>query len=208
MRFYKFPKWHKWIYPGAIWDFFLDPEKTIYLTFDDGPHPVTTPFIIDLLAQYNAKATFFCSGNSVKTYPEHFQNIVEAGHSIGNHGMEHISGLHTPRNAYIEDVHAAADLIDSKLFRPPYGRLSKKQFSALKDQGHQTIFWSVLSYDFDTTLASKKRLLKMKKLCKSGSIVVFHENEKAKNNLMNELPLLMKHWHDLQFKFSKIEQEQ
>lgn len=214
MRYYKFPKWLKPIFPGAIWDFSILPQPTssedgqnqavIYLTFDDGPHPDTTPWLIDLLKTYNAKATHFCLGKNVAIYPQLFQQLKHEGHQIGNHSQDHLKGLKTSTKEYVQNVELASEHISSRLFRPPYGKLTPKQFFKLKKKGYQTIFWSHITYDFDKELTSQKRKSKTLKRVKHGSIVVFHDSVKAFPQLKEELPELLSHWHKKGYIFDVI----
>src|SRR3989344_5329540 len=187
MRFFQIPKWSRIIYSDAIWDFFSEKTNSIYLTFDDGPCPESTLWILDLLKKYNAKATFFCLGKNVVKYPELFEEIRKQGHSIANHGMNHLDGFKNTTEAYVTDVSEASKLIPSNLFRPAYGRIKKSQFTALKKQGFQFVFWSLLTYDFDATLVSHKRVEIIQKKTKPGSILVFHDSEKAFPQLQKEL---------------------
>jgi peptidoglycan-N-acetylglucosamine deacetylase len=207
MRFYQIPKWFRKLYPGAVWDFFLDQNQSLYITFDDGPNPATTPFILDLLDQYNAKATFFCLGQQVLLYPDLFEQIRARGHRIGNHGMLHLDGYKTSTEDYVKNASEAAGCIPSSLYRPAYGRIKKTQYNALKKQGFQFVFWSLLTYDFDNTLSSEKRLELIRKKTKAGSILVFHDSEKAFPQLKNELPVLLKEWKEKGFAFKAIHGE-
>ena len=116
MRFYQIPKWFRTLYPGAIWDFFLDENPPVYITFDDGPNPKTTPFSLDLLDQYNARATFFCQGKNVLDFPDLFERIRSKGHSIGNHGMLHLDGYKTSTADYVKNASEAATCIPSSLY--------------------------------------------------------------------------------------------
>lgn len=192
LRFYKFPKWLKGIYPGAVWDFFCDTKpKTIYLTFDDGPTPEVTDWVIELLASYNAKATFFCLGQNVKNHPSIFQEYLNHGHTVGNHTMNHLKGTKTKLKTYIKDVIEARQLIDSNLFRPPYGKYTSTQHRKIKQLGYKTIFWSHLTYDFDRSLSSKKRIEKLKHNVRNGSILVFHDSIKAFPQLKKDLPVIL-----------------
>lgn len=186
MRYYKFPKWLKWFYPGAIWDFSFS-SKAIFLTFDDGPHPETTPGLLDLLDNANIKATFFCLGKNVEQHPELYQEILDRGHIVGNHSSTHPKGIKTPNQQYVKDVLAAKDLISSNLFRPPYGKIKPAQYKLLKDEGFQTVFWSIMPYDFDQNLTADDFIIKMTKLAFPGAIYVFHDNVKAKKVIENEL---------------------
>ncbi|MEO9533647.1 MAG: polysaccharide deacetylase family protein [Crocinitomicaceae bacterium] len=207
MRLYTFPKWLRWLYPGAIWEI-SSSNKEIYLTFDDGPNKDITHYILDLMNQFDAKATFFCLGNQIEKFPEHFEQIKAAGHAIGNHSMTHMNGWWTKNEKYLADVTKAAELIDSKLYRPPYGRISLRQFKKLKKMGYQVVFWSVVSYDFDPGLRKKKLRNKMERLTKPGAVFVFHDNPKAMSVLEMELPKLMKFWKDEGYEFKAIPMSQ
>ncbi|UKN00473.1 polysaccharide deacetylase family protein [Paracrocinitomix mangrovi] len=205
-RAYKIPKWPRRLFKGAIFDFASD-AKTIYLTFDDGPHPETTPLLLDVLDQFNIKATFFCLGENVKDYPQLFQRILDKGHAIGNHAMNHIKGTMTNTNDYIKDVETATELINSKLFRPPYGKIKPSQFKALKQKGYRIIFWSIMAYDFDQNLSTDTFISKMQKLAYPGAIYVFHDNQKSIETIQNELPKVIEALIDDGYEFKKIEPE-
>lgn len=205
MRFYKFPKWLKRFYPNAIWDFFLDDSQhNIYLTFDDGPTPMVTEWILDILSQYNAKATFFCVGNNVKKYPKLYNRYIEEGHSVGNHTMNHLKGISTNTKTYINDVIESSHYINSTLFRPPYGKCTPKQYKQLLSLGYQTIFWSHLYYDFDSNLTSNERFHQLKSNVKPGSIIVFHDSQKALPQLKKELPQLLEFFQSKGYHFKPI----
>ncbi len=208
MRFYHFPKWLRWKYPNAIWDFFLQPTSSnaIYLTFDDGPNPETTPWLLDLLDKYDAKATFFCLGKNVTENPQLFQQLIAKGHGIGNHTHNHLPGWQIDKKTYVENVEKAAIHIDSRLFRPPYGRIKTKQLKALNALGYTTVFWSHLSYDFDKRLTSTTRLKRLKKASRPGAIIVFHDAEKAFEQLKQELPQLLDFLNGKGMKFHAIQQ--
>ena len=154
--------------------------------------------------QYNAKATFFCIGKNVEEHPKLYEQLGLNGHQIGNHSHNHINGIQSKTKAYITDVQEAEKLIDSKLFRPPYGKMTTKQHKQLKKLGFKTVFWSHINYDFDPTLASEKRLETTLKMAKDGGIIVFHDSDKAFPQLKAELPILMDHWHKLGFQFKAI----
>ncbi|MFT5821597.1 MAG: peptidoglycan/xylan/chitin deacetylase (PgdA/CDA1 family) [Crocinitomix sp.] len=206
MRYYKFPKWLKRFYPGAVWEFFLpdSSQKTIYLTFDDGPNPHSTDWIINLLNEHQAKATFFCIGKNVANYPLLFQKLINNQHQIGNHSYSHLNGMHTSSASYIEDIEKAQKLIDSTLFRPPYGRMKPKQHKILTEKGFKTIFWSHITYDFDKTLAPAKRMETTLKRVKNNAIVVFHDSTKAFPQLEKELPLLLSKWTAEGYQFKAL----
>ncbi|MBK6527779.1 MAG: polysaccharide deacetylase family protein [Crocinitomicaceae bacterium] len=204
MRFFQIPKWSRIIYSDAIWDFFLKKNNTLYLTFDDGPCDQSTRWILDLLSKYNAKATFFCLGKNVQQHPELFEEIRKQGHAIGNHGMHHLDGFKSSTEDYLNDVSEASKFIHSPLFRPAYGRIKKSQYTALKKQGFQIVFWSLLTYDFDSSFSTEKRLAVIRKKTKAGSILVFHDSEKAFPQLQKELPILMEEWVKAGFQFEAI----
>ncbi len=207
MRLYTFPKWLRLFFPGAIWEFSHHKKKTIYLTFDDGPNPDITHYILGLLDDFEAKATFFCLGEQIVKHPQLYSQIKDRGHTVGNHSMTHPNGWWTGNKKYLGDVQAASEVINSKLFRPPYGKVTIPQFKALKKMGYQLIFWSVVSYDFDPALRKKDLIKKMKKLTHKGAIFVFHDNPKALPVLKNELPKLMQFWKDEGYIFECIPQK-
>ena len=191
IRFYKFPKWQQWFYPKAIFDFYgkkKSNQKVIYLTFDDGPIPGVTEKILDILDDFNAKATFFCIGQNVKKHPKLFQTIIDRGHAVGNHSMHHINGFKTSTKKYVVDVLEAKKYINSNLFRPPFGKCTPKQHKTLTKLGFQTVFWSHLTYDFDNSLSSENRVKQTLKNLKNESVIVFHDS----NYSFNELNTLLK----------------
>lgn len=208
MRYFKFPKWLKRFYPNAIWDFFPAStnatKATIYLTFDDGPNPKSTKWILDLLDSYNAKASFFCVGENVKKNPDLYASLIANGHVIGNHSFSHLNGAYTDTKKYIADIKKAEKFIDSKLFRPPYGKMKPKQYNKLKQMGFTTVFWSHISYDFDSKFEPEKRIETTLKRVKNGSIVVFHDSDKTFAQLKIELPLIMDVWKQKGFQFLAI----
>ncbi len=148
MYLVKTPWWLRMIYSGYTWRM-PSTEKTIYLSFDDGPHEIATPFVLDTLKQYNAKASFFCIGKNVRLHREIYQRILQEGHAVGNHTENHLNGWHTPNNEYLNNIQQAEEVIQSNLFRPPYGRIKRSQAKALNKQ---IIMWDVLSGDFDPIL--------------------------------------------------------
>lgn len=162
-------------------------KKTVYLTFDDGPIPETTPYILDILKKYGVKATFFCVGENVKKYPELYKHIIEEGHFAGNHTFNHLKGWVTPLEKYMENVNQCAGYVPSELFRPPYGKMTFSQYKALNKK-FKLIFWDVLAPDFDMNSSARQCLDIIKKKTRTGSILVFHDNLKAKNKLTELLP--------------------
>lgn len=192
-------------YSECVWK--IDTkEKNIYLTFDDGPHPEATPFILEQLQKYNAHATFFCIGENVERYFELYKRIIDEGHRVGNHTQHHLNGWKTKDDEYFEDVAAARRLIDSNLFRPPYGRITKFQLRTImgKKLNLRPIMWSVLSGDFDAKLKPEECLLNVVKHGKAGSIIVFHDSGKAFGNLQSVLPKVLEHFSSLGYAFKSI----
>jgi peptidoglycan/xylan/chitin deacetylase (PgdA/CDA1 family) len=182
------PALFRWIYPSLEWKGNA-ADKTIYLTFDDGPHPIATPFVLDLLKQYQIKATFFCIGKNVQRYPQIYQRILAEGHQTGNHTQDHKNGWKTSREDYLENIFTATQYIDASLFRPPYGRITKAQIKSVQQQfAYRIIMWDVLSGDFDTELQPEQCWHQVKKAVRPGSIIVFHDSEKAWQRMQYALP--------------------
>ncbi|MEI7963605.1 MAG: polysaccharide deacetylase family protein [Chitinophagaceae bacterium] len=203
--FVKTPAWLKKIYRHRIWDI-NSHEKTIYLSFDDGPHPTITSFVLDELKKYNAKASFFCIGNNVMKYPEVYRRILDEGHAVGNHSFNHVNGWKTNNELYLKDIDRARLIIDSNLFRPPYGKMTSFQRKLLAGKGYHmhTIMWTVLSGDFDKSISPQQCASNVIRNSKQGSIIVFHDSEKAEEKMHFALPLVLKHFSDLGFRFDKI----
>lgn len=177
--------------------------KTIYLTFDDGPCKKLTPFILDELKKYEAKATFFYLGSQIKKYPLLHERCVEENHKIGNHTYSHPNGWKTKNEDYFEDIEKANKLINSKLFRPPYGRIKPSQIKFLK-QDYKIIMWDVLSWDFDPNISAEECFYNIINNTKEGSIVVLHENEKSAEKIKHVLPKVLSHFNSLGFKFENL----
>lgn len=202
----KTPWWLKKIYASCIWQI-NTTQKNIYLSFDDGPHPIATPFVLDELKKYNAKATFFCIGKNVVLYPEIYKRIIAEGHAVGNHTYHHLNGWKTKNDIYIENISSAKKHIDSILFRPPYGRISFQQLKILSNlqQPFKVIMWSVLSGDFDKGITGNKCLNNVIQHTRKGSIVVFHDSEKALEKIRFVLPKVLKYFTAKQFELKKID---
>lgn len=185
----KTPRLLKALYSQCIWHV-NDHANSVYITFDDGPHPTVTPFVLDTLASFQAKATFFCLGKNVEAYPEVYARIMAAGHSVGNHTHNHLNGWNTPNLHYFRNIRRAALQINSSIFRPPYGRITYSQAVGLgkMDPPMKIIMWDVLSGDFDTALSPEECLHNVVSAVKAGSIVVFHDSEKAWKRLEYVLP--------------------
>ena len=206
--FIKTPWIAKKFFSSYIWS--LPPaDNAVYLTFDDGPHPTITPWVLDQLKQFDAKATFFCTGSNVETYPNIFEQILEEGHNIGNHSYHHFNGWKTDNKKYLDDVSKASQLITSNLFRPPYGRIKNSQAKKIPHAMQRTdakiIMWDVLSADFDTSFSPEQCLINVLENVSAGSIIVFHDSEKAFNNLRYSLPKTLQSLKARGFHFKKIE---
>lgn len=203
----KTPWWLKKWYGGLVWDIpAAKDDKVLYLTFDDGPHPVATPFVLDLLARYNAKGTFFCIGKNVQAHPQIYKRILEEGHRVGNHTQHHLNGWKSTDDAYLKDIGQAARYIDSDLFRPPYGRISAFQASLLRKPPfeYHIIMWDVLSADFDRGLHPDKCARNVIRHARPGSIIVFHDSEKAYPRLEAALPAVLEHFGQRGYRFESI----
>lgn len=165
-------------------------HDTVFLTFDDGPIPEATPYILDILKAYDAKATFFCVGENVERYPHIYQRILDDGHTVGNHTYNHLNGWKTDQEAYVSNVEKSSDVIDSKLFRPPYGRIRPGQMEILSKK-YNVIMWDVLSGDFDPKVSSDELYDNVVNNVKNGSIIVLHDNIKSIDKLKVALPKLL-----------------
>ena len=205
--FVKTPWWLKRIYSSYIWSV-KTKEKIIYLSFDDGPHPVATPFVLDELKKYNAKATFFCIGKNVVAQPAIYRRILDDGHSVGNHTHNHVNGWKTKDDVYLQDVKEAGKFIDSRLFRPPYGRITSfqaKNISGVLNRNDvKIIMWDVISADFDESLEGNDCIKNVILNAKNGSIVVFHDSEKALSRLMIMLPAVLNFFEKSGFRFERL----
>jgi peptidoglycan-N-acetylglucosamine deacetylase len=183
----------KRVFSNYVWEI-PTVENKVYLTFDDGPTPEITTWVLNQLKEYNAKATFFCIGENIQKHPEIFQSILQNGHSVGNHTFNHLNGWKTKSSDYIENVRLCKEAIrqqttdNPKLFRPPYGKIRKSQASLLRREGYKIIMWDVLSADFDSGISPEKCLQNVTRNTQSGSIVVFHDSVKSFKNLEFTLP--------------------
>ena len=206
--FIKTPWWLKKIYSSYLWS--VDTkERIVYLTFDDGPHAIATPFVLDQLKQHNAKATFFCIGKNVLAEPQIYKRILEEGHAVGNHTHHHLNGWKTKNETYLTDVNEAGKYIDSILFRPPYGRITSFQAkninAALKKNNAKIIMWDVISGDFDEALTGEQCLQNVILNATSGSIVVMHDSQKAFSRLNYFLPLALSFFNENGYQLKRLE---
>ncbi len=194
-------------FPHFIWRIPTN-EKIIYLTFDDGPIPEVTPWVLEQLKNYQAKATFFCIGDNIRKHHHIFEKLLSDGHSVGNHTFHHLNGWKHNTDAYIANVKMCEEYLhgySQKLFRPPYGRLTAQQSRILREQeNYQIMMWNVLSGDFDQQLDEKRCLKKTIQYTKSGSIVIFHDSQKAKKNLYYTLPRYLEYFNEQGFRFEKL----
>lgn len=187
MYFVKAPRILKKLYPqNLIWK--RDSKDKVYLTFDDGPHDTATTFVLEELQKYNAKATFFCIGQNVMALPKVYEQIIKDGHKIGNHTHSHPNGWKMSTKKYLQNIKNAQHYIESNLFRPPYGRIRRRQAQEIKKLGFQIILWDVLSGDFDTHISPQKCWENIEQNIEPGSIVVFHDSSKAWERMEYALP--------------------
>ncbi|WP_178987328.1 polysaccharide deacetylase family protein [Winogradskyella schleiferi] len=214
----KTPEFVKTLFPNFIWN--IDTKKkALYLTFDDGPTPEITDWVLQTLKDYDAKATFFCIGNNIEKYPEIFQNTIAKGHAIGNHTYNHLKGWKHKTKDYVDDVEKTQDLINSKfqiseiknrdskivnLFRPPYGKFKSKQSKLIQELGYKIVMWDVLSYDWDQSVTEETCLKNVTSTAQEGSIIVFHDSIKASRNLKYVLPKVLEYYTARGFLFKSL----
>jgi len=195
-----------WLYPSLLWRMPVE-DNSVYLTFDDGPVPGPTEFVLDTLRSHHARATFFCIGDNVRRYPHLFLNILAGGHAVGNHTFHHLNGWHTLTGRYVRDV-ADCDAIlglhqvETKLFRPPYGQISRRQIRQL--EGRSIVMWDVLSVDYNKRLSAEACLRNTIRAARPGSIIVFHDSYKAEKNMAYALPRVMDHLGSSGFSFKAL----
>ena len=214
----KTPLVAKKLFPNYIWDVSTS-EKVIYLTFDDGPTPEITHWTLDVLKTYNAKATFFCIGNNIEKHPEIFQNILNAGHAIGNHTQNHIKGWKTKAKDYLKNIELCETILKSQitdssivnsnalitnLFRPTYGQITPKQGNELMALGYKIVMWDVLSFDWEESIEKENCLNNVITKTIAGSIIVFHDSIKASRNMQYALPQVLKHFSEKGYCFKAL----
>ena len=206
MKFYtiKTPTIIQKFFPNYCWRFSAS-AKEIYLTFDDGPTPEITTYVLDELKKHNAKATFFCIGKNVKKYHTIYERIKKEGHAIGNHTYNHLNASRVTKTSYIDNIQKAEKLIKSNLFRPPYGRLKSSQARSIISMGYKIIMWDVLSADFDTTVTPEKCLKNVLSKTSSGSIIVMHDSHKAKDKIYYALPKILSYFTEKGYVFKSID---
>jgi peptidoglycan/xylan/chitin deacetylase (PgdA/CDA1 family) len=194
---------HRSIFKHALWRICTE-EKSIYLTFDDGPIPELTEWILDVLKEHNVKATFFCVGENIQKNPLIFQRILNEGHQVGNHTFNHLKGWRTSLDNYSANITQCQKFTKTNLFRPPYGRITLKQYKHLLSD-YKIVFWDVLTHDYSSKITPEKCLKNVIKYSRRGSIVVFHDNLKAINTLKYVLPKYIEHFLKLNYKFVAID---
>ncbi|MDT0643400.1 polysaccharide deacetylase family protein [Zunongwangia sp. F363] len=223
----KYPAVLKWLYPKRKTRF--KNANIIYLTFDDGPVPEVTTWVLDLLKNFNAKATFFCIGDNVQKHPDIFRRIIAEGHTVGNHTYNHLNGWKTSTLEYIKNTFRAEEIMNAeaiekgkskrgndktktselrttnfKFFRPPYGKIKNSQARKLSKAGYTIVMWDIISYDFNRGLPEEECLQNVLKFSREGSIVVFHDSRKAFKNLKKVLPKVLEYFSSKGYKFSSI----
>ena len=211
----KTPGFVKTLFPNFVWNINTD-RKELYLTFDDGPTPEITKWVLQTLDDFNAKATFFCIGNNIEKHPDIFQHIINEGHTVGNHTYNHLKGWKHKTKDYVKDILNTEDLIRVQienlsfekensspvnLFRPPYGKFKNNQSKAVLELGYKIILWDVLSYDWDKSVSETTCLNNVTSATKEGSIIVFHDSVKASRNLQYALPRVLKYYSEKGFVF-------
>ncbi len=201
----------KLLYPSLLWNKPTN-SKSIFLTFDDGPHPEITPWVLNELKKQQVKATFFCVGENLTKYPEVFKSIINEGHSFGNHTYNHLNGWKTSNSEYLENVfktenimlEALGNISKKKLFRPPYGKIKPSQIKTLQQYNYQIVMWDVLSADFDAKITNEQCYMNVVKTATQGSIVVFHDSLKASEKLKEVLPRVLEHFTEKGFSFKAL----
>jgi len=215
MHFFKVPAILPLLVPSAIWRI-RSSEKMIFLTFDDGPQPLVTPWVLELLDQFAAKATFFCVGNNIRMYPEIAESIVRKGHTLANHTMNHCKGWSTRNEIYQQEI-AETETLISKIyektgynrtptlyFRPPYGRITRTQMKDTLRKGLKVVMWTQLSCDYDPNLNCATGINALKRGLKPGNIVVFHDSQKGFSQLQRLLPEFLSHASKNRYSFSAL----
>lgn len=197
-------KWLRWIYPRALWR--IKPkEHAVYLTFDDGPIPEATPFILDTLKEYGVKATFFMVGENVKRHPELYQRIISEGHRVGNHTHNHLGCLRHLVRTYLHNIDKAAEYIDSDLFRPPHGWMWRTTYRRIMRKGYKIVMWDLVTRDYSHNLNAFDVLRNVVLYTRDGSIITFHDSLKSIEKLRYALPASLRYLKEKGYEFRTIE---
>ena len=202
-------------YPDRISDWFSDrfssyywhgnrEEKKVYLTFDDGPTPIVTDFVLKELTKFDFKATFFCIGDKIEQFPKIYKQLLEQGHATGNHTQHHLNAWKTSHGKYIKDIETCSRQVNSRLFRPPYGRITGSLTTSLVNNGYKIVLWDLLSGDFDQRRTAASCLENLKKNTRNGSVIVFHDSEKSYDKLQKILPQYLEFLKDQGWKSESI----
>lgn len=181
------PRIYRMLFPKGVWRIPSEKEKVVYLTFDDGPIPEITPWVLDILDKYNIKATFFCVGDNVRKHPDIYKMVLDAGHRVGNHTFNHVQGIRKFTKQYLANTELAAKYIESDLFRPPHGHMRLPQFFTLRRK-YRIILWDVVTRDYSKLLKPEQVLNNVKQYTRNGSIIVFHDSLKSEMNMKYALP--------------------
>jgi len=190
------------LYSKAVWNMDRD-EKSIYLTFDDGPVPGLTEWVLDELKSFKASATFFCVGSNIRKHPQIFKRIIDENHRVANHTMEHVKGFRTPLARYMSQAEECRQMVRNDLFRPPYGQLRRMQYKTLVKQGYRIILWDVISYDYES-ISPEQCEQNVLRNARAGSIVLFHDNVKAEENLKFVLPRTLDYFSSRGYTFKSL----
>ena len=198
-------KWAKIIYNNKNFIYKLDDDKKVYLTFDDGPTLGITDWVLDILEEFHAKATFFMIGNNIAKNPRLLEKIIERGHSVGNHTYNHLKGFNVDTNIYVKDVIETQKLLpdNKKLFRPPYGRIKNSQAKKLIDLGFRIVMWSIISCDYERKIDGQRVFNLIKKRISPGAIIVFHDSLKAEKNMKYALKKVLEEYSEI-YEFAPI----
>lgn len=180
------PQFIRWLYPRACWRMSAS-KQAVYLTFDDGPIPEITPWVLDVLDKYHIKATFFMVGDNVRKYPDEFKMVVKRGHRIGNHTYNHLQGIKVNAKRYMANIEKSERYLTTDLFRPPHGLMRLSQYRALQEH-YRVIMWDLVTRDYDSKLTGEQVLDKVKRYVRPGSIITFHDSVRSINNLRYALP--------------------
>ena len=210
----KIPGFIPSFFPKRLWKVATE-EKILYLTFDDGPVPEVTPWVLEQLKRYNAGATFFCIGDNIRKHPETFHQVLSEGHRIGNHTFNHLNGWRTSTEEYTENTFLAEEAASShsgkwkaagspKMFRPPYGRITRKQVRSLNNENYRIVMWDILSRDYNRELSPERCLEKIIRYTEPGSIIVFHDSLKAEKNMKAVLPRVLDYYNSKGYSFGKL----
>jgi peptidoglycan/xylan/chitin deacetylase (PgdA/CDA1 family) len=199
------PFWLQWLYPSLTWHKSRE-ERSVYLTFDDGPVPTVTPFVLTTLRNFDAKATFFCIGDNVRKFPELYAAVRAEGHATGNHTFNHLRGWACTTDEYLSNIQKCSELVHSNLFRPPYGRIKRSQIRSLRTQlpDMEIIMWDVLSGDYNHSISPEKCISNVLKHTRNGSVIVFHDSVKAFPRLKHTLPAVLSYLRAEGFRFKAL----